>query len=434
MGTSETPKRKSAAAKEKKPSLLQQVKESASVIILVIAVLLAYGGGRYIRTTIHEWVDSTIRRVLPSIGGAPRIWTIAPDSTGLLTDAAIYQEFLCSSVSRLDKRPPPRDTDNDKCVHIFLEVTPKTPKADMHKDWGPLAKKSKTAPPCRIMAMANTDQFTVDMLDLPHLELILCKTRQCVSWIQDQQKGRTNKIPLLYTGFTSRPPAAPAIALDDEQRFNKFLHVAGQSPHKGTWTILQAWMQYPDWPKLTITSYENLMVDKILEQFLQQYEIQRLPPNIEHITQKLPQDELDALMHSHGVHLCLSGMEGFGHYLNEARAVGALVLTLDHPAMNELITPSTGLLLEPTNMIDWTNGLKFGNVGAPEFVKAMKEEVLPMEVSKRKEYGERAKEAFSTDREKFRKHMEQFQCYVEKCEDVQMQQACAESCGLTLEQ
>jgi glycosyltransferase involved in cell wall biosynthesis len=39
------------------------------------------------------------------------------------------------------------------------------------------------------------------------------------------------------------------------------------------------------------------------------------------------------------VHICASEREGFGLYLDEARAVGAYIISTDHPPMNELVTP-----------------------------------------------------------------------------------------------
>jgi glycosyltransferase involved in cell wall biosynthesis len=59
------------------------------------------------------------------------------------------------------------------------------------------------------------------------------------------------------------------------------------------------------------------------------------------------------------LHVCPSVREGFGHYLNEARAVGALVVTVDHPPMNELIRPGMGLLV-PTVLTKSEPGTELG--------------------------------------------------------------------------
>lgn len=47
------------------------------------------------------------------------------------------------------------------------------------------------------------------------------------------------------------------------------------------------------------------------------------------------------------VHVCASEREGFGHYINEARAAGAAIISTDHPPMNELVTEAEGLLVVP---------------------------------------------------------------------------------------
>lgn len=41
----------------------------------------------------------------------------------------------------------------------------------------------------------------------------------------------------------------------------------------------------------------------------------------------------------HPIHICASEREGFGHYINEARAAGAFIISTDHPPMNEFVTP-----------------------------------------------------------------------------------------------
>jgi hypothetical protein len=375
----------------------------------------------------------------------PSIWTITPNSTGLKVDAAIYKQYLGSQISMLEKPPPLHEKNHGKpaasCVYIFLEVTPNQLKPDMDQRWVP--STTNTPHSCRVMVMANTDQFTSDILDMPQLELILCKTRQCVAWVTKKQESRSaSRIPILYTGFTSvtPPPDLERNTMDDLNRFHRFLHVAGRSPHKGTWTILQAWLNHPQWPTLTLTSYNNPMVDTVLLHLKQQSGISKLPSNIQHIDKQLSRKKIDRLMRTHGVHLCLSGMEGFGHYLNEARAVGALLLTPNYPAMNELITSSKmGILLEPSNMLEWTNGLPFANVGADEFAQVMNQVVLPMSMMERQERGRMARIAYEEDQSRFHETITKFRCYIQGCDPVSSsgvdssQGDCARACGLELE-
>jgi hypothetical protein len=60
-----------------------------------------------------------------------------------------------------------------------------------------------------------------------------------------------------------------------------------------------------------------------------------------------------------GVHLCVSEREGFGHYLNEARGAAAVVITTEHPPMNELVRPGVGVLVPP----DTTSSYEFQVLG-----------------------------------------------------------------------
>lgn len=47
--------------------------------------------------------------------------------------------------------------------------------------------------------------------------------------------------------------------------------------------------------------------------------------------------------------LCPSSIEGYGHYINQARAAGGVIISTDAHPMNELITdPATGVLVNTT--------------------------------------------------------------------------------------
>ncbi|HKT38005.1 MAG TPA: glycosyltransferase, partial [Ktedonobacterales bacterium] len=70
--------------------------------------------------------------------------------------------------------------------------------------------------------------------------------------------------------------------------------------------------------------------------------------NIDHLVGYMDDTTLQELQNSHWFHLCPSETEGYGHYLTEAMSVGAVVITLDAPPMNELVPPDCGLLVPPS--------------------------------------------------------------------------------------
>jgi hypothetical protein len=72
-----------------------------------------------------------------------------------------------------------------------------------------------------------------------------------------------------------------------------------------------------------------------------------MPPLLQK-DQLLSFDDIRRLQAASGVHICASEREGFGHYLNEARGAGALVISTDHPPMNEMVQDGvTGVLIKP---------------------------------------------------------------------------------------
>jgi glycosyltransferase involved in cell wall biosynthesis len=78
----------------------------------------------------------------------------------------------------------------------------------------------------------------------------------------------------------------------------------------------------------------------------------------------IPPELLDAahlrdIQGAASMHVCPALRGGFVHTLNEARAVGALVVTVDHPGMNEMVKPDSGLLV-PAVSTDSDPGAELG--------------------------------------------------------------------------
>ncbi len=144
---------------------------------------------------------------------------------------------------------------------------------------------------------------------LSNLDAILCKTRDAESIFGNY--GYTE-----FIGFTSRD------MLDKStHRERKFLHVAGGSSAKGTAETIEVFRRtgFP----LTIIGDTHVPHE--------------LPPNIKRMG-RVDTQTLKQAMNSHLSHVCASSYEGFGHYLNEARSVAAVIITTNAAPMNEIAT------------------------------------------------------------------------------------------------
>lgn len=150
----------------------------------------------------------------------------------------------------------------------------------------------------------------------------LCKTQ----YAYERLKNKTERIS--YLGFTSKNRHKQEPIRD----FKKCLHIAGKSPQKGTLPLLNLWASKTNWPLLTVIT--TLSEFKMFNKF----------NNIEIISEFITEDELDDLLNQHGIHICPSEAEGFGHSIVEGMSVGACVLTTNGPPMNELVADERCLI------------------------------------------------------------------------------------------
>lgn len=162
--------------------------------------------------------------------------------------------------------------------------------------------------------MPNPDWFIGDIEKVVQFDLILCKTWEAVR-IFEPHNPHTQ-----FTSFTSRDH----FEADVEKNFKGLFHCASTCILKGTSQILETWSNNPDLPVLTLLNSKK---------------IHCLPMhNLETINQFLPVEMLKKTQNQHGIHLCLSQTEGFGHNIFEALSCGVVVMTTDAPPMNEIVT------------------------------------------------------------------------------------------------
>lgn len=149
--------------------------------------------------------------------------------------------------------------------------------------------------------------------EIAKFDMILCKTKEA------ERIFKTLNSHAVYMGFTCKD----RFLSDVKKDYRSPLHLVGKSMQKGTDQVVKSWIKNPQWPQLTLVKTD-----------VSAY------PSAQNILYRfgyLPIEEVKELQNKHGIHICPSETEGFGHYIVEAMSCGAVVVTTDGPPMNELV-------------------------------------------------------------------------------------------------
>jgi glycosyltransferase involved in cell wall biosynthesis len=180
----------------------------------------------------------------------------------------------------------------------------------------------KPKAPCHIL-IPNQERFPLRLLGkLRRINQVWCKTRHATEIFSKHHPD------VRHIGFTSEDRLLDSINMD----YGKFLHLAGRSTFKNTALVLELWHKHPEWPRLTLIQHPDNAPASV-------------PANVELISRHLPDEELRQLQNTHGIHLCPSISEGWGHYIAEAMSCRAVVVTTDGPPMNELVAAPRGVMV-----------------------------------------------------------------------------------------
>lgn len=196
----------------------------------------------------------------------------------------------------------------------------------------------------------------------------------------------------IYVGFTSRDPG---IMVRD---YKTFLHLRGNlATRRHSGMLIDTWLKHPEWPDL-YTQFHGADLDVTLPNWL--------PHGNVHLRLgwMSREDYLEASA-AHGTHVCTSEHEGFGHYINEARAMGALVVTTNAPPMNELVDTDSGILVKASKQYRRAFGTAFKI--DQDAMEAAIEKVLSLSRETRRALGMAGRERFVKEQNDFRSNLDE---------------------------
>ncbi|KAI9923120.1 hypothetical protein PsorP6_001654 [Peronosclerospora sorghi] len=298
-------------------------------------------------TLVHE-ADAN---VLDRLKQCPDVDIFLPShvrNSGYCEDTMAYTKYLHA---RLLPRWAVTKRMHDPSVgrHVdYFDLCPHTPMLFVQHYWDNLPSSPRWPAQKRLYLMPNIEMWELNETHYARADVVLCKTRVCATRVKQwyDQEGNPRETRVLYTKHTSSDQASYARRVLGERVQAKnftdvrFRHTARSSFWKGTRQVIECWLSRPDFPPLDLYMHEWAY----RAMFQGTYDERIASSQIRLITDELDALAFDTIVAESAYFLCPSQMEGYGHYLNQARASGGVIITTDLDPMNELIaTDDMGL-------------------------------------------------------------------------------------------
>jgi glycosyltransferase involved in cell wall biosynthesis len=195
-----------------------------------------------------------------------------------------------------------------------------------------------------------------------------------------------------YWGWTS----LDRFEYDSNRNLNEFLHVKGCSRFKNTQLLIDLWLKHPEWPLLNVMNYGDVRQNGYVELNVPYVKV---VSNIRLFQRDVPETELSTIMNRCGVHVCPSEQEGFGHYINEGRSCGAIIVTTNAKPMNELVDDTNGVLIDVHRLKSINYGLN-ATIHEHELESSIKK-ILQMSKKEKYEKSEGSRKKFEKENQLF---------------------------------
>ena len=237
----------------------------------------------------------------------------------------------------------------------------------------------------------NPEWITQQTIDrIGQIKYIWHKTKMSFNFLGKIFANHTNH---QYIGFTS-PDTAKRVS-----SYENFGHFKGKSVVRNSKMILDVWQRRPDFPELRL-HFWSPHIETSFFSVPKWFSCKNMHVKIG----ELSDEEYYSDLAASGIHLCTSSVEGFGHYLNEARAVGAVPVIIDGLPMNELVDTRSGILITPKSS---PKEVAFGfSYAISEYdLEKTIEKILRMPETDLKQIGIQARKKYESDRSIFYFHL-----------------------------
>ncbi|KUF95815.1 hypothetical protein AM587_10014082 [Phytophthora nicotianae] len=232
----------------------------------------------------------------------------------------------------------------------YHDLCPKTPMIFLNHYWDGIPDSPDWPKSKPLYLMPNIEMYELKAEHYWGVDVVLCKTAICARRVQMwyQQEGNPRNTKVLYTRHTSSDVATLArtrLGHDSIKPKNwsdvQFIHAVGTSVQKGTKPVLNCWLTRPDFPPLHVYMHEDVYNGNLKNH----YEKRIRGTQVNMHVGRASADEFGKMIAESAFFMCTSLQEGYGHYINQARASGAVIISTDLPPMNEFLTPESGVLI-----------------------------------------------------------------------------------------
>lgn len=235
----------------------------------------------------------------------------------------------------------------------YHDLCPKTPMIFLNHYWDGINEKPDWPTDKPLYLMPNIEMYELEPKHYWSANVVLCKTAICARRVRQWyvQEGNPKQTQVLYTRHTSSDVALYAratLGADKIARKNfsdvRFIHAIGTSVQKGTNNVLDCWLERPDFPPLELYVKEDVYDGFYRDKFHDRIVKSKVKLHLG----RVDADVFGKMLAEAAFFMCTSIQEGYGHYINQARANSGVIISTDVPPMNEFFTPESGVLVPAT--------------------------------------------------------------------------------------